>query len=979
MKKSTKRISVIVLSFLCLCFALPFVTGYMSANADDNTDSLFVFAAGKTYSAPVTVENASRVGIALSVNKLTDGEKELSFWFGDYGKDGFENAAVFTLKGETLTYRPAEGDGASWECTVLSKLRDGMHYRFYYDYTLGMFKIVYATSTADSAAETFEAFSEKLDLPSVSYVGMASATELRCYDYSFYGQSVNGAEMRSYAVIEGKTLNPSGSTAIWSKESGVGSLFNVTAIELESDEGVQMSFDIEEVSGTEFSFVLTSSDKSSVRPTANASAKYVTWTAEGWSSNDSSVASEQTTKVGDLFANGKSVRFVYAPLEKKVTVFSAENGGEFALVQTFTSFDLGSSTLYAYLQFGENCRMTVENFAVDTLKSTKISAEQVTDITADGTFAVGNLSTKPNLSYEGNVYTLETRDPSYFYWTDKLDGTASRIEISFDVLSSTVESGQVGFAFAPDLATNYLYNTSGGYYLYYMTSSAGLELSVDNIGVDVTQILAVGSVKLEIDVEGGGYMKVYRKALADTEWTLLQTAGILGIPEDGLYFALQFAQGEFELEISDFRISEVRKVAYTGDDVNGYLEQATVAEKHNIAVRDCEFETYQKSITINGYLCNKESIPLGVGDSAVFEIKNIADVAYPSGYFGFCFGNHGPKRTSMLTAGNYLYNWYPNIKTNVRTVGANGSLTWVNALKFLWAPDLTLSQVVKADTSLRITVCQQVEGIAFVRIEVDEGNGYREIQKLENLDFDASEAFYIGLCSDGVTTLYCDSVEFYTVRAEDSFTVTESPETKEYFEDYNLTLRVNDEAMGSVGFASSATVAGDRVTATVTVNDGYVFTGWVDKDGTVLSRKLDYEFVMPYHDYALTATMEKGYKVRVLTKNGETENVYLFGAGYDVLVNDMSVYLDLKLTGWKVDGVEAEIGEDLSVSFVMPEAEVTLTAIYAADNKDYSTDTDRIVPGSKELSAVIAISIGGLVVIAGCIVLYYYLKKRRNG
>ena len=177
----------------------------------------------------------------------------------------------------------------------------------------------------------------------------------------------------------------------------------------------------------------------------------------------------------------------------------------------------------------------------------------------------------------------------------------------------------------------------------------------------------------------------------------------------------------------------------------------------------------------------------------------------------------------------------------------------------------------------------------------------------------------------------CDPVKpgTYTVQIsvaasnnnQSAFGLTVGTFTIEEADEKTATLTVNGK--------SETRTVGKNVTVTAEDRDGEVFTGWTVEGITLTAAEKaekTISFTMPENDVTLTANYKKVEKTATLTVNGKSETRTV-GKNVTVTAEDRDGEI---FTGWTVEGItltEAEKAEK-TISFTMPENDVTLTANY---------------------------------------------------
>lgn len=182
----------------------------------------------------------------------------------------------------------------------------------------------------------------------------------------------------------------------------------------------------------------------------------------------------------------------------------------------------------------------------------------------DGNLAATN---EADLTKNVETYSLNGLNGIFYYWNQPLSHTAEKIEISYDILSSSVPAvadptgSHAGFSFNrtifhPNysyLNGTYVFYTNGGSSMAAGDYAADATILLNDGSVTLAQMFSVGSVKLEIHPTEGKIW-FYRKEVGETEWTNVQYGEYWSCPYD-FYFAIQFLYN-VEMEISDFRITE---------------------------------------------------------------------------------------------------------------------------------------------------------------------------------------------------------------------------------------------------------------------------------------------------------------------------------------------------------------------------------------------------------------------------------------
>lgn len=147
---------------------------------------------------------------------------------------------------------------------------------------------------------------------------------------------------------------------------------------------------------------------------------------------------------------------------------------------------------------------------------------------------------------------------------------------------------------------------------------------------------------------------------------------------------------------------------------------------------------------------------------------------------------------------------------------------------------------------------------------------------------------------------------------------------------YHLTLLADPEDAGTLEGAGQYP-AGEEVTITAVASQGYVFAEWLDGDGEQISAEASFDFTMPEGDVVLTASFVEDdvelHALELLTDpegSGTVSGAGLYEAGETITVSvtPLAGYLFVNWT----DEDDTEVSTDADFDFVMPAADVTLTA-----------------------------------------------------
>ncbi len=147
--------------------------------------------------------------------------------------------------------------------------------------------------------------------------------------------------------------------------------------------------------------------------------------------------------------------------------------------------------------------------------------------------------------------------------------------------------------------------------------------------------------------------------------------------------------------------------------------------------------------------------------------------------------------------------------------------------------------------------------------------------------------------------------------------------------DYNVTLTANPVAGGNVTGTGTFNV-GNNVTVSATPNAGYIFENWSDANG-VVSTSATYIFTMPASNVALTANFTAvDYSVSVTIDplaSGTVTGTGNYNVGNNVTLVATPV-AGYNFVNW-TDGT-GEVSTNATYSFIMPAANVALTAHFVA-------------------------------------------------
>ena len=141
-----------------------------------------------------------------------------------------------------------------------------------------------------------------------------------------------------------------------------------------------------------------------------------------------------------------------------------------------------------------------------------------------------------------------------------------------------------------------------------------------------------------------------------------------------------------------------------------------------------------------------------------------------------------------------------------------------------------------------------------------------------------------------------------------------------------VTLEKNIDEAGTVSGVEGATVVGNEITITATINKGYTFIGWYDGE-TELTKELTYTFTLSIAKKTYTAkfgyacgnvTITRNINGGTFTITGNTDEV-----GSEVTLT-ATTNVGYTFVGWH-DG-EIELTKELTYTFIVPAENKTFTA-----------------------------------------------------